>query len=189
MSLRPRTCQGQISTNLDKSHKWVTSRNVTDYKDLRNLIILEDFKSSLPKDIQTHLDDLDVTDVREAAKRCDDYSVTHRLTQANFASRPQGFQKRNDRSQNTHSGSNTNNTGQVAQSKGQDKTSRQPGARPTDNKRPYTPYDSNAFCSHHQSQRSQHRKLYCTAENPTKGYSRDGISCAAKRGIQSLIRP
>ena len=59
--------------------KWTKSRKVDLVTDMRNLIILEDFRNNAPRSIRMHLDDLDVIDAEIAAKKADDYTVTHKL--------------------------------------------------------------------------------------------------------------
>lgn len=65
--------------------KWLRSRNVKEFCELRSLVLLEDFKDNIHKDVRVHLDDLGVTDLSEAARKSDDYAVTHKL--ASFVSR------------------------------------------------------------------------------------------------------
>lgn len=44
---------------------------------------MEDFRDNVPKNMRMHLDDLNITDVKTAARRADDYSVTHKLAENN----------------------------------------------------------------------------------------------------------
>ena len=67
--------------------KWCRSREVVKFEGLKNLVLLEDFKENISRNTRSHLDDLDVKDVHEAAKRADDYTVTHKLGQTSGQSR------------------------------------------------------------------------------------------------------
>ena len=59
--------------------RWTKSRNIVSLADMKNLILLEEFRNHVPKVVRLHLDDLDVTDAKQAAKRADDYTVAHKL--------------------------------------------------------------------------------------------------------------
>ena len=59
--------------------KWTRSRNIGTMSEMKNLILLEEFRNQVPREIRVHLDDLDIQDVQKAAKRADDYAITHRL--------------------------------------------------------------------------------------------------------------
>ena len=61
--------------------RWCKSRKVDTKEGLKNLVLLEDFKDNLPKEVRSHLDDLDIDDVKVAARRADDYVVTHKLSE------------------------------------------------------------------------------------------------------------
>ena len=58
---------------------WTKSRNTVSLADIKNLILLEEFRNHVAKLLRLHLDDLDVTDAKQAAKRADDYTVAHKL--------------------------------------------------------------------------------------------------------------
>ncbi|KAK0144590.1 Retrovirus-related Pol polyprotein from transposon 412 [Merluccius polli] len=58
--------------------KWLRASDVYDFKQLRELMVLEQFKQSLPRVMQTHLNDLDVKAVFDAAEAADNYALTHR---------------------------------------------------------------------------------------------------------------
>lgn len=59
--------------------RWCKSRKVDSFESLKNLILTEDFKDNLPKNVRIHIDDLDITDVHMAARKADDFAVTHKL--------------------------------------------------------------------------------------------------------------
>ena len=56
------------------------SREVNGFDSLQNLILLKDFKDNIPHSVRVHLDDLDVVDMQTAARKADDYAVTHKLS-------------------------------------------------------------------------------------------------------------
>ena len=51
---------------------------VDDFENLKQLIIVEEFKRCIHNDIRTHLDESNVTDLRAAAIKADDYALTHK---------------------------------------------------------------------------------------------------------------
>ena len=59
--------------------RWCASREVVeDFENLKQLIIVEEFKRCIHNDIRTHLDESNVTDLRAAAIKADDYALTHK---------------------------------------------------------------------------------------------------------------
>ena len=59
--------------------RWCASREVVDdFENLKQLIIVEEFKRCIHNDIPTHLDESNVTDLRAAAIKADDYALTHK---------------------------------------------------------------------------------------------------------------
>jgi len=61
--------------------RWCTSKEVNrDFDRLRQLILMEEFKSCLPVEIRTYLDEQRVDSLHEAAVHSDDYSLTHRVS-------------------------------------------------------------------------------------------------------------
>nr|XP_054757359.1 uncharacterized protein LOC129263473 [Lytechinus pictus] len=59
--------------------KWYRSLKVDkDFVHLREVVLLEEFKKSLPFGIKSHLDDHRVTEVSKAAKVADEFEVTHK---------------------------------------------------------------------------------------------------------------
>ena len=53
---------------------WCTSKEIK----LRQLMLLEEFKTCLPAEIKTYLDEQKVDTLHQAAIRADDYSLTHK---------------------------------------------------------------------------------------------------------------
>ena len=59
--------------------RWCTATEVnTEFIKLRQLMLLEEFKSCLPSEIKTHLDERRAEDLRQAAIWADDYALTHK---------------------------------------------------------------------------------------------------------------
>lgn len=71
--------------------KWLRASEVYDLKELRELIVLEQFKQSLPKVMQTYLNDLEVKSVMKAAEAADNYVLIHKDS---WRDRPNGQGKR-----------------------------------------------------------------------------------------------
>ena len=59
-------------------NRWCSSQKVTTYEDLREIVLLEEFKRSIPTEIHTHIDEQRVTSLAEAAIMADDYSLIHK---------------------------------------------------------------------------------------------------------------
>ena len=71
--------------------RWLSSKNVNeDFKQLRQLILIERFKECIHANIKTHLDERDINNLEDAATTADDYALTHRLS-TNTTGRPNKF--------------------------------------------------------------------------------------------------
>ena len=65
--------------------RWLSSKNVNkDFKQLRQLVLIEQFKECIHANIKTHLDERDINNLEDAAKTADDYALTHRLSTNNM---------------------------------------------------------------------------------------------------------
>lgn len=61
--------------------KWVRSKNIgQDYERLKQLILLEDYKTSVPFEVKNYLEDQKVEDIKKAAVMADDFELTHQFT-------------------------------------------------------------------------------------------------------------
>lgn len=69
--------------------RWCSSQKVNDFAQLKQLILMEEFKNSLPEKVTTYLNEQKEMDVSKAAVLVDEYMLTHK---ANFE-RPFGFNK------------------------------------------------------------------------------------------------
>lgn len=59
--------------------RWLKSKEIDKrFDNMRELILMEEFKSCLPNDIKTHLADRDVNKLEKAARMADDYELTHK---------------------------------------------------------------------------------------------------------------
>ncbi|XP_077954032.1 uncharacterized protein LOC144391284 [Gasterosteus aculeatus] len=58
--------------------RWCAASKASTYATLRELTLLEDFKSHLPDDIVVHLNEQKVTTVAHAAVMADEYALTHK---------------------------------------------------------------------------------------------------------------
>lgn len=58
--------------------RWLRGTEVYTYAELKELILLEQFKSSIPRHIQIHLNDKEVKGVRKAAILADSYELVHK---------------------------------------------------------------------------------------------------------------
>ena len=61
--------------------RWCHSRKVgADFKKLRQVILIEEFKRCVHDDIKTYLDEQKVENLAKAAAYADDYALTHKST-------------------------------------------------------------------------------------------------------------
>ena len=64
--------------------RWLSSKNVNDeFKQLRQLVLIQQFKDCIHADIKTHLGERDINDLKETATTADDFALTHKLS-ANY---------------------------------------------------------------------------------------------------------
>ena len=63
----------------DLFNRWCMSQQVNEsHENLRQLILLEEFKRCIDPDIRSHIDEQHVKDLYKAAEMADDYSLTHK---------------------------------------------------------------------------------------------------------------
>lgn len=58
--------------------KWCLSNRITTFEQLQELILLEEFKSSVPENVVLHLNEQKVTSIANAAVLADEFTLTHR---------------------------------------------------------------------------------------------------------------
>ena len=62
--------------------RWCVSREVgANFENLKQLVLVEEFKRSIPSDIRTYLNEKEVTTLHDAAVVADDYALTHKSNQ------------------------------------------------------------------------------------------------------------
>ena len=64
--------------------EWLRAEKVTDFEKLKELMLLEDFKTSLPKEIRAHIEEFGFDEVDGAAKAADTYVLSHREVVGNL---------------------------------------------------------------------------------------------------------
>uniref|UniRef100_A0A8C5E215 SCAN box domain-containing protein n=1 Tax=Gouania willdenowi TaxID=441366 RepID=A0A8C5E215_GOUWI len=89
--------------------RWCSSQNVTDFDQLKQLILMEDLKNCLPDKVTTYLNENKVTDVVKAAVLAEEYVLTHKSV---FSERPFSFYK-SDRGINNGKDVSKNVSGQM----------------------------------------------------------------------------
>ena len=62
---------------------WLRAAKIETFEGLKNAIILEDFKNSLPVIIRSHLEEFNIMSAEEAAKAADGFVLAHDLTHKN----------------------------------------------------------------------------------------------------------
>ncbi|XP_006813839.1 uncharacterized protein LOC100372062 [Saccoglossus kowalevskii] len=68
--------------------KWYRSLQAEkDFCSLQEVVLLEEFKDSIPLDIKTHLDEHKVKNIRNAAAVADDYELTHKKSVKSYSPR------------------------------------------------------------------------------------------------------
>ena len=56
--------------------RWLSSKNVNeDFKQLRQLVLIEQFKECIHANIKTHLGERDINNLEDAATTADDYAA------------------------------------------------------------------------------------------------------------------
>ena len=60
--------------------EWLRASKVSDFDSLKELILVEDFKNCLPKEIRTHVDEFDIGNLEGAARASDRYLLSHQLS-------------------------------------------------------------------------------------------------------------
>ncbi|XP_068203635.1 uncharacterized protein [Palaemon carinicauda] len=66
---------GQKAVKLDE---WLAAEEATTFAELRGLVLLEDFKNNIPKDVRIHIEEFNIDNVNEAAKAADRFVLSHK---------------------------------------------------------------------------------------------------------------
>ena len=62
-------------------NRWCHSKEIgQDFKKLKQMVLLEEFKDKVPPDIRSHLDEQKVEELEKAAIMADDYALTHKMS-------------------------------------------------------------------------------------------------------------
>ena len=113
--------------------KWYRSmQKDKTFDNLRELMLMEEFKNSIPIDIKTHLNEHKVCDIKQAAVISDDYELTHKKDSVPFI--PKWFKNKDNNNQNFElETSRSNNEILRARQSYYDRKRRRPwfGKRPT----------------------------------------------------------
>ena len=115
--------------------RWLTSKNVNDdFNQLRQLVLVEQFKSCVHADIKTHLDERDVNSLGDAATISDDYALTHKLSSGSSSGGPNRY---NQGSKGYANRSNQNKSAQEGAKEGKSQSSSSgQGNKPSSNSKP-----------------------------------------------------
>ena len=93
-----RKIQGQTYMDFAKQkerlfEEWCKSKDVSEFDSLRELLLLEEFKNCVPLEIKTHLEEVQVESLGNAAKFADEYILTHKNFGKSDPKKP-SFQKK-----------------------------------------------------------------------------------------------
>ena len=62
-------------------NRWCHSKEIgQDFKKLKQMVLLEEFKDKVRPDIRSHLDEQKVEELEKAAVMADDYALTHKMS-------------------------------------------------------------------------------------------------------------
>ena len=94
-----RKSQGQTYMEFAKQKErlfedWYKAKKVADFSELRELMLLEEFKNCVPKEIKTHLEEMQVESLDNAAKLSDEYILTHKNFSKGDFKKPNHQQKK-----------------------------------------------------------------------------------------------
>ncbi|XP_068235754.1 uncharacterized protein [Palaemon carinicauda] len=66
---------GQKAVKLDE---WLAAEEASTFAELRELVLLEDFKNNIPKDVRIHIEEFNIDNVNEAARAADRFVLSHK---------------------------------------------------------------------------------------------------------------
>ena len=76
--------------------RWYISKKVDSFDQLKQLMLLEEFKRCVPGDIRSHLAERDISDLQMASKIADNYALTHKGSFNKDVTHNVGFKKRSN---------------------------------------------------------------------------------------------
>ena len=88
--------------------EWLKSKCVNDFEKLQELILVEEFKSCLPREMKVHLEELKLDSLQEVAIASDEYALTHKSYEKTGGKKTTRWQSQPE---NTEKGSNDLSTG------------------------------------------------------------------------------
>jgi hypothetical protein len=94
--LYKQTSQTHVEFSREKENlfdRWCASMEVkAEFESLRQLILLEEFKKCISRDVKTHLEEQKVKDIKNAAIMADEYALTHKQHFQKIQGDKKGFQ-------------------------------------------------------------------------------------------------
>ena len=60
--------------------EWLRAQKVSDFDSLKELILLEDFRNNLPRDLRVHIEEFGMDSLEDAAKVADMYVLSHKVS-------------------------------------------------------------------------------------------------------------
>ena len=73
-------------------NRWCHSKEIgQDYKKLKQMVLLEEFKDKVRPDIRSHLDEQKVEELEKAAIMADDYALTHKMSSKSGNPQQKGY--------------------------------------------------------------------------------------------------
>ena len=65
----------------NRFNRWCHSKEIgQDFKKLKQMVLLEEFKDKVRPEIRSHLDEQKVEELEKAAIMADDYALTHKMS-------------------------------------------------------------------------------------------------------------
>ena len=106
-----RKIQGQTYMDFAKQkerlfEEWCKSKDVSEFDSLRELLLLEEFKNCVPLEIKTHLEEVQVESLGNAAKFADEYILTHKNFGKSDHKKPSFQKKSSSKDDSTSDGDN-----------------------------------------------------------------------------------
>ena len=86
--------------------EWCKSKDVSEFDSLRELLLLEEFKNCVPLEIKTHLEEVQVESLGNAAKFADEYILTHKNFGKSDHKKPSFQKKSSSKDDSTSDGDN-----------------------------------------------------------------------------------
>ena len=59
-------------------NEWLRSKEISDFNSLKELVLVEEFKACVNRDLKLHLEELKLDKLQEVAIAADEYTLSHR---------------------------------------------------------------------------------------------------------------